>query len=116
MADDQVWPMLGAPVIAPDWTLEAEAEAVAIIETKTVCAAIAAADAACKVADVIVRDVRFAVDLAGKAFFTLTGSLDSIEAAAIAATAATQLGAADRLVELQVIAQPSPDLRGRLFR
>lgn len=116
MADDQVWPMLGAPVIAPDWTLDAEAEAVAIIETRTVCAAIAAADAACKVADVIVRDVRFAVDLAGKAFFTLTGSLDSIEAAAIAATAATQLGAADRLVELQVIAQPSPDLRGRLFR
>jgi len=116
MADDQVWPMLGAPVIAPDWTLDADAEAVAIIETKTVCAAIAAADAACKVADVIVRDVRFAVDLAGKAFFTLTGSLDSIEAAAIAATAATQLGAADRLVELQVIAQPSPDLRGRLFR
>jgi microcompartment protein CcmL/EutN len=116
MADDQVWPMLGAPVIAPDWTLDADAEAVAIIETRTVCAAIAAADAACKVADVIVRDVRFAVDLAGKAFFTLTGSLDSIEAAAIAATAATQLGAADRLVELQVIAQPSPDLRGRLFR
>ena len=116
MADDQVWGMLGAPVIAPDWTLDPDAEAVAIIETRTVCAAIAAADAACKVADVIVRDVRFAVDLAGKAFFTLTGSLDSIEAAAIAATAATQLGAADRLVELQVIAQPSPDLRGRLFR
>lgn len=116
MADDQVWPMLGAPVIAPDWTLDDSAEAVAIIETKTVCAAIAAADAACKVAEVIVRDVRFAVDLAGKAYFTLTGSLDSIEAAAIAATAATQLGANDRLVGLEVIAQPSPDLRGRLFR
>lgn len=116
MADDQVWPMLGAPVIAPDWTLDPDAEAVAIIETRTVCAAIAAADAACKVADVVVRDVRFAVDLAGKAFFTLTGSLSSIEAAALAATAATQLGAVDRLVGLEVIAQPSPDLRGRLFR
>ncbi len=116
MADHQVWPMLGAPVIAPDWTLDPDAEAVAIIETSTVCAAIAAADAACKVADVIVRDVRFAVDLAGKAFFTLTGSLSSIEAAALAATAAAQLGASDRLVGLEVIAQPSPDLRGRLFR
>jgi len=116
MADDQVWSMLGAPITPADWTLDPTAEAVAIIETRTVCAAIAAADAACKVADVIVRDVRFAIDLAGKAFFTLTGTLGAIEAAALAATAATQLGAADRLVGLEVIAQPSPDLRGRLFR
>ncbi len=114
-ADAQVWPMLGAPVAAPDWTDDPTAEAVAIIETSTVVAAIAAADAACKVADVTVRDVRFAVDLAGKAYFTLTGSLDSIEAAADAARAAAT-GTSDRLVGLEVIAQPSPDLRGRLFR
>lgn len=113
MADAQVWPMLGAQVGAPaDWTDDPAAEAVAIVETATVCAAIAAADAACKLADVVVRDVRFAIDLAGKAYFTLTGSLDAIEAAADAARAA-----ADRhVVALEVIAQPSPDLRGRLFR
>ena len=111
-ADDQVWPMLGAPVTPLDWDADRQAEAVAIIETRTVCAAIAAADAACKVADVVVRDVRFAVDLAGKAYFTLTGTLDAIEAAAAAATEA----AGDRLVGSEVIAQPSPDLRGRLFR
>jgi len=111
-ADDQVWPMLGAPVTPLDWNADRQAEAVAIIETRTVCAAIAAADAACKVTDVVVRDVRFAVDLAGKAYFTLTGSLDAIEAAAGAATDA----AGDRLVGSEVIAQPSPDLRGRLFR
>ena len=111
-ADDQVWPMLGAPISPPDWGAEAGAEAVAIIETRTVCAAIAAADAACKIAEVIVRDARFAVDLAGKAYFTLTGTLDAIEAAAGAANAA----ASDRVVGLEVIAQPSPDLRGRLFR
>jgi len=111
-ADDQVWPMLGAPVTPLDWDADPAAEAVAIIETRTVCAAIAAADAACKVAEVVVRDVRFAVDLAGKAYFTLTGSLDSIDAAADAARAA----AGDRLVGAEVIAQPSPDLRGRLFR
>ena len=96
----------------PDWSADDSAEAVAIIETSTVCAAIAAADAACKVADVLVRDARFAVDLAGKAYFTLTGSLDAIQAAALAATDAAQ----DRLVGLEVIAQPAPDLRGRLFR
>lgn len=115
-ADDQVWPMLGAPVAPADWTDDATAEAVAIIETHTVAAAIAAADAACKVADVTVRDVRFAVDLAGKAYFTLTGTLDAIEAAAGAATEALTMTSVDRLVALEVIAQPSPDLRGRLFR
>ena len=111
-ADDQVWPMLGAPVAPMDWAADTSAEAVAIIETSTVCAAIAAADAACKVAEVHVRDVRFAVDLAGKAYFTLTGTLDAIEAAAAAAKAAVE----ERLVGLEVIAQPAPDLRGRLFR
>lgn len=111
-ADVQVWEMLGAPLTPIDWSADPDAEAVAIIETKTVCAAIAAADAACKVAEVTVRDTRFAIDLAGKAYFTLTGSLDSIEAAAAAATAA----AGERLVGLEVIAQPAPDLRGRLFR
>ena len=111
-ADDQVWPMLGPPLTGADWTDDPAAEAVAIIETRTVCASIAAADAACKVADVTVRDVRFAVDLAGKAYFTLTGDLDAIGAAADAARAA----AGDRLVVLEVIARPAPDLRGRLFR
>src|SRR4051812_21995706 len=62
-ADDQVWPMLGAPYTAHDWSPDPAAEAVAIIETSTVCAAIRAADAACKVAFVVVRDTRFAVDL-----------------------------------------------------
>jgi microcompartment protein CcmL/EutN len=111
-ADPQVWPMLGAPVTPPDWSGDHGAEAVAIIETKTVCAAIAAADAACKIAEVTVRDTRFAVDLAGKAYFTLTGTLDAIEAAAAAATDA----AGDKLVALEVIAQPAPELRGALFR
>jgi microcompartment protein CcmL/EutN len=110
-ADAQVWSMLEAP-LAREWSGDAGAEAIAIIETSTVCAAIAAADAACKVADVIVRDTRFAIDLAGKAYFTLTGTLDAIEAAAIAARAAAD----QKIVGLEVIAQPAPELRGQLFR
>lgn len=111
-ADDQVWAMLEAPLTPIDWAADEEAEAVAIIETSTVCAAIAAADAACKIAAVIVRDTRFAVDLAGKAYFTLTGTLDAIEAAADAARAVADT----RLVALEVIARPAPELRGQLFR
>jgi microcompartment protein CcmL/EutN len=112
MADAQVWPMLDAPIEPPDWSADDDAEAVAIVETSTVCAAIAAADAAVKIAFVVVRDTRFAIDLAGKAYFTLTGTLDAIEAAAGAARDA----AGDRIAGLEVIAQPAPDLRGRLFR
>lgn len=131
-ADAQVWPMLagagdavaaaaaisGAAALAADWGGDEAAESVAIVETLTVCAAIRAADAACKLAEVRVRDVRLAVDLGGKAYFTLTGSLDSIEAAGQAASAAAAAGAPgpSALVLLEVIAQPSPDLRGRLFR
>src|SRR5688572_26452517 len=113
-ADPQVWPMLAPAgvVTAGDWAADGAAEAVAIVETRTVCAAIAAADAACKAADVVIRDVRLAVDVAGKAYFTMTGDLDSIGAAADAARAA----AAERLVGLEVIAQPAPELRGALFR
>jgi microcompartment protein CcmL/EutN len=134
MADAQVWPMLGDPsssdrlahtsepgrraLDAADWTDDGGAEALAIVETVTVCAAIRAADAACKLADVTVRDVRLAVDLAGKSYFTMTGTLDAIEASGEAASAAATAGlpGPSALVLLEVIAQPSPDLRGRIFR
>lgn len=114
MADAQVWPMLAeGGVVAPvDWSGDGAAEAVAIVETRTVCATIGAADAACKAAEVTVRDVRLAVDLHGKAVFTFTGALPAVDAAADAAREA----ASDRLVLLERIAQPAPELRGRLFR
>jgi microcompartment protein CcmL/EutN len=114
MADGQVWPMLaaGGVVDGDGWADDGDAEAVVIVELSTVCAAIAAADAAAKAADIVVRDVRLAVDLAGKAIFTFTGSLPAAQAAAEAAQAAAD----QRLVGLELIAQPAPELRGRLFR
>lgn len=134
MADAQVWPMLGDPSASPDrlaatsepgrralevdWSADDAADSVAIVETTTVCAAIRAADAAAKIAEIAIRDVRLAVDLGGKAYFTMTGSLDSIEAAAAAGSEAAMAGipGPSALVLLEVIAQPSPDLRGRLIR
>lgn len=114
MADAAVWPMLAAGgVIAGDgWEDDDAAEAVVLVELSTVCAAIAAADAAAKAADIVIRDVKLAVDLAGKAIFTFTGSLDAAQASAEAAQAAAET----RLVGLELIAQPAPELRGRLFR
>ena len=114
MADAQVWPMLaaGGVVVPGDWAADDAAEAVVIVEVATVCAAIAAADAAAKAADIVIRDVTLAVALAGKAIFTFTAALPSAEASAEAAAAA----AGDKLVGLELIAQPAPELRGRLFR
>lgn len=111
MLAEPVWALLNEPVDGAGWSDDSEAESVAIIETTTVCAAIAAADAAVKVADVVLRDARLAVGIGGKAFFTMTGPLTSIEASADVARAA----AGDRLAGLEIIASPAGDIRGHLI-
>jgi microcompartment protein CcmL/EutN len=111
-ADDQLWPLLPEPVHAASWDGPGPLpESVAIVETATACAAVAAADAAVKAAEVTVRDLRLAIGISGKAFFTVTGTLSDFEAAAAAASAT----AGARLLGLEVIASPAPELLGRLF-
>lgn len=105
-----VWPLLGEPVHPTEWE-GGPVGAVAIVETRTVCAAVEAADAAGKAALVALRDMRLAMGIAGKAFFTMTGELYDVEAAADAARAAAR----DRLLHIELIAQPAPELLGRLI-
>lgn len=109
-AHDQIWPLLNQPVTAGDWH-GGDPESVAIVETSTVCAAVHAADAAVKAAPVVVRDMRLAVGIGGKAFFTFTGTLADVQAAADAARDIAR----ERLAGLEVIAAPADELRGRLF-
>lgn len=115
LAHPDVWPQLRPGLLGvireSRWDNDADAESVAIVETNTVCAAIAAADAACKVARVKLRDMRLAVGISGKGFFTLTGDLPDIEAACEAASAI----AGDRLFAVEVIPAPAGDIRGRLI-
>ncbi|ACY18288.1 BMC domain-containing protein [Haliangium ochraceum] len=108
-AHEQLWRFLDAPVVADAW--EEDTESVIIVETATVCAAIDSADAALKTAPVVLRDMRLAIGIAGKAFFTLTGELADVEAAA--EVVRERCGA--RLLELACIARPVDELRGRLF-
>jgi microcompartment protein CcmL/EutN len=105
-----VWGLLGGPVHPRDWS-SGPGGAAAIIETATVCAAIKAADAAGKAAPVALRDMRLAEGISGKAFFTMTGELPDVEAAAAAAREA----AASRLVGLEIIPAPAAELAGRLI-
>jgi microcompartment protein CcmL/EutN len=104
-----IWALLGPPVHPREWD-DGPTGAAAIVETGTVCAAVHAADAAGKVAPVALRDMRLAVGISGKAFFTMTGELSDIEAAAAAARDA----AGTRLLDLQIIASPAPDIVGHL--
>ena len=106
-----LWDLLGEPVHPRAWD-GGPVGAAAIIETRTVCAAIGAADAAGKAAEIALRDMRLAVGIAGKAFFTLTGELPDVQAAADAARA----HAAERLLLLEVIPSPAPELLGQLIR
>ena len=109
LAATQLWAALPDP-LALSWT--GDELAAAVVETETVSAALAAADAACKAAEVTLRDVRLAAGIAGKGYFSMTGELTDIEAAAAAAAAA----AGSRLRELEIIAAPAPELLGQLFR
>lgn len=112
MADEQIWPLVPEPVHTESWEGPEESkEAVAIVETATACSAIGAADAAAKAAEVRLRDMRLAVGLSGKAFFSFSGPLHDVEASADASRTAAQ----SRLLAIEVIASPAGELRGRLL-
>ena len=111
MADEQLWPAIPDSVNAQGWTSDVILSA-AVVETSTICGLLLAMDAACKGAEVVVRDVRLGMGIMGKAFFTMTGDLDDIQAAADAARAM----ACDRLLALEVIPAPANEIVGPLIQ
>jgi microcompartment protein CcmL/EutN len=86
-------------------------EAFAVVETNTVASTIAAADVALKAVDVVVPRMRLAIGLGGKGWFSVAGHLADVEAAV---AAVRQSAHPDRLVAIELIAQPHPELRGFL--
>lgn len=87
-------------------------DSVAIFETFSVCATVLGADAAAKAADVTLLEMRLGQGLGGKAYFTMSGPLDAVEAAAAAARAIIEPGL---LCGLELIPAPHEDLRRRLI-
>lgn len=91
-----------------DGYIEGKLDAVGIIETTTVAAAVSAADRALKEATVDLFDLRIANGLGGKSFFCITGEISDVRSAiAAAARVASEAGRLSRDV---VIANPHPDL------
>jgi microcompartment protein CcmL/EutN len=82
-------------------------QAVGIIETFSVASTIAAADAACKAAQVTLIEVRMSNGLGGKAYVTMSGDQYAVEASVAAGVAAVESGL---LLRSEVIPAPHPDL------
>ena len=101
----QVLPAIERHVAAED------GEAIAIVETSTVAAAVLAADTALKAVDVSVVRMHLALGVGGKGWFTLAGELADLEAAV---DAVKHVVAAERLVAVEVIARPHAEIRGFL--
>ncbi len=90
-----------------------ELNALGVIETFSVAAAILAADAAAKTAAIDLIEVRLAKGLGGKAFVTLTGDIADVEAAVEAGcNLAAQEGL---LLDKVIIPAPHPDLTDKLL-
>jgi microcompartment protein CcmL/EutN len=79
-AHEQLWPALRGEAVADD------VASLGIVETNSVAATLLGADAAAKAARVRIIAMQLARGIGGKAFFTVTGPLDEVEAAVEAAT------------------------------
>lgn len=84
-------------------------DAVVVLEFATVASTLRAADIALKACQVAVVRMRLALGLGGKGYFVLMGTLADVEAAADAARQGTP---EDKLVAIELIAQPHPEVRG----
>lgn len=87
----------------------AEIDAMGIFETFTAASGVLAADAAVKAASVQILELRLARGMAGKSFFTVTGTVASVKAALDAAKAT--VSAEGLLVQSVVIPSPHESLK-----
>lgn len=87
-------------------------ESLAIVETSTIAAVLLAVDRVLKETDVRLIELRLGAGLSGKGVFTLTGPLHMIQAAAEIVAEAVE---SSRIIRVEVIAQPHPDLPGHLL-
>ncbi|HOP05840.1 MAG TPA: BMC domain-containing protein [candidate division Zixibacteria bacterium] len=83
-------------------------DALGIVESFSVAALIEGADAAAKAAEVKLIEVRLAMALGGKAFFTMTGAVGAVRSAVTAAEEV--ISREGMLVNTVVIPSPRPEL------
>lgn len=87
--------------------------AVGVMEAYSLCAAVVAADAAVKAADIQLMDIRLGRGLGGKSFITMTGDVAAVRAAIAAGEKVPE--AQGMLSESVVIPSPHPDMIRTLY-
>jgi len=107
-----VHPAVVAAITTTDLTASVDGDAVGIVETDTVAAAIVAADAGVKSADVALPALRLADELGGKAYCLFAGTVADVEAAIEAANLSLEPRGAP--IDTRVIPQLHPDMRQNL--
>lgn len=85
-----------------------ETGALGVVETFDIVSTILAADASVKAADVTLCEVRIAMAIGGKAFYTMTGDVAAVEAAVAAGL--NSLEGKGLVVHHVVIPRPRPEL------
>ena len=100
--DAQVAPAISA------CTMVDHLQALGIMETYSLCAAVQAADAAAKAAEVDLLEVRLGRGLGGKSFILLTGEVAAVEASIKAAEALEETQGL--MAKSAVIPSPHPDM------
>lgn len=88
-------------------------QAVGAMETYSLCAAVLAADAAVKAAEISLIEIRLGRGLGGKSFITMTGEVAAVRAAIAAATALEEVQGL--MSDSVVIPAPHPDIAESLF-
>jgi microcompartment protein CcmL/EutN len=88
--------------------LDGHLDAIGVVETATVAAAILAADLALKTATVDLFDLRIANGLDGKSFLSVIGPVSDVRSAVTAAAKSAE--SKGKLLRSVVIARPHPDL------
>jgi bacterial microcompartment shell protein len=104
-------PAVAEALVSDASTVKVAAEAAGVVETVSVAAALEAADAAVKAADVSLCCLRMADGLGGKAFFVVDGTIGEVVSSVDAATDR----AGDRLVRSVVIPQLTDEIRSDLL-
>lgn len=114
LVDDVLIPQAHAALLeAVRGPRKVDVDALGVVETATVATALVAADAAAKATAAELLEVRLAMHLGGKGFFSITGEVGDVEeSVAVGAELARARGA---LVREVVIARASPELLEHLF-
>lgn len=108
----QLHPQVAVALRRDGGRIDGELDAIGVVETCTVAAAVTAADVALKTATVDLFDLRIANGLGGRSFLALTGEVSDVRSAVGAAARSAE--ASGHLLHEVVIPRPHADLARHL--